>query len=195
MKNPRRNYTRLALALVAVLATGLLPAAIPAFAQEKAVAPEKNPPGDIPDSQAFVTYQSKLGFAIKVPEGWARKETPAGASFADKYGAIDILLADTPEPPTIAGATNGEVADLLKNGHAVKVASVQMVALASGPAVQIVYTANSEPNSVTGKQIRQENERYLIGHNGKRAILTFSAPQGADNADQWKLMRDSLRWQ
>ena len=195
MKNPRRNHTRLALALVAALASGILPAAIPAFAQEKAVAPEKNPPGDIPDNQAFVTYQSKLGFSIKVPEGWARKETPAGASFADKYGAVEILLADAVEPPTIANATSGEVADLLKNGHAVKITAVQMATLASGPAVQIVYTANSEPNGVTGKQIRQESERFLIGHNGKRAVLTFSAPQGADNADQWKLMRDSLRWQ
>ena len=195
MKNPRRNNSRLALALVAVLATGLLPAAIPAVAQETAVALEKNPPGDIPDSQAFVTYVSPLGFSLKVPEGWARKETPAGASFADKYGAVEIQIADAPAPPTIASATNGEVAELQKNGRAVKVASVQMETLASGPAVQIVYTSNSGPNSVTGKQIRQENERYLIGHNSKRAVLTFSAPQGADNADQWKLMRDSLRWQ
>ena len=195
MKSPRRNHRRLALALVALLATGLAPAAIPAIAQEKAVAPERNPPGDIPDNQAFVTYVSPLGFAMKVPEGWARKETPAGASFADKFGRIEIMLADAPEPPTVARATDGEVAELQKNGHAVKIASVQTAALASGPAVQIVYTANSEPEGVTGKQIRQENERYLIGHAGKRAVLTFSAPQGADNADQWKLMRDSFRWQ
>ena len=155
MEIPRRNHSSRAFALAALLATGFAPFSPPAFAQEKAVAPEKNPPGDIPDDQAFVTYQSPLGFAIKVPEGWARKETSSGASFADKYGAVEILLGDASELPTVAGVTSGEVADLLKNGHAVKVTAVQMVALASGPAVQVVYTANSDPNSVTGKQIRQ----------------------------------------
>jgi ABC-type oligopeptide transport system ATPase subunit len=66
--------------------------------------------------------------------------------------------------------------------------------LPSGPAVQIIYTSNSDPNPVTNKQIRLENERYLIAHNGKLATLTMSAPAGADNADQWKLMADSFRW-
>ena len=195
MKNPRRQHTKLALALTTLLAIALVPIAFPAFAQEKEVAPEKNPPGDISDSQVFVPYQSKLGFSIKVPEGWARKEMPTGASFADKYGTIEILLADTPVSPNASDLANGEIAQLQKNGHAVKIIAVQNVTLASGMAVQIVYTANSEPNSVTGKQIRQENERFLIGDKGKRAVLTFSAPQGADNADQWKLMRDSFRWQ
>jgi hypothetical protein len=60
--------------------------------------------------------------------------------------------------------------------------------------VQIIYTSNSDPNPVTNKQIRLENERYLIAHNGKLATLTKLAPAGADNADQWKLMADSFRW-
>ena len=75
-----------------------------------------------------------------------------------------------------------------------KIASIKDVKLPAGPAVEIVFGSNSEPNQVTGKQIRLENERTLIFHDGKLATLTFSAPAGADNADQWKLMRDSFGW-
>ena len=96
--------------------------------------------------------------------------------------------------PTAASVRSGEVAALEKSGRAVKVGSVSEVKLPSGPAVRIVYTSNSDPNPVTNKQIRLENERTLLGHAGKVATVTFSAPAGADNADQWKLMNDSFRW-
>ena len=164
-----------------------------AAAQETAVAPEKNPPGDIPDDQVFITYASPLGFSIKVPEGWARTDKPDGVSFADKYGRVDVAVASG-AAPTAASVRSGEVAALEKSGRAVKVGSVSEVKLPSGPAVRIVYTSNSDPNPVTNKQIRLENERTLLGHGGKVATVTFSAPAGADNADQWKLMNDSFRW-
>jgi hypothetical protein len=66
---------RTALPLTVFLAFGL-PSLIlpPAIAQEKALAPEKNPPGDIPDSQVFVVYRLPQGLSLKVPEGWARKD-------------------------------------------------------------------------------------------------------------------------
>ena len=41
---------------------------------ETPVAPEKNPPGDIPDTQVFVEYRSAGGgYQLEVPEGWARR--------------------------------------------------------------------------------------------------------------------------
>jgi hypothetical protein len=166
----------------------------PVLAQETAVAPEKNPPGDIPDNQVFITYKSPQGFSLKIPEGWARKETPSGVSFADKYGLIDVVVTSSATPPTAASARSGEVMDLEKRGRAAKVSMIKDVKLPSGPAVQIIYTSNSDLNTVTNKQIRLENERYLIAHDGKLATLTMSAPAGADNADQWKLMADSFRW-
>src|SRR3954470_10175370 len=49
-----------------------------ALARETAIAPEKNPPGDIPDNQVFVPYRSPLGSSIKVPEGWSRVERADG---------------------------------------------------------------------------------------------------------------------
>src|SRR5712692_5674130 len=54
------------------LALGAPIIAGPALAAETAIAPEKNPPGDIPDDQVFVQYTSPLSFSIKVPEGWSR---------------------------------------------------------------------------------------------------------------------------
>src|SRR5690349_5289162 len=64
-----------------------------ALAREIAIAPEKNPPGDIPDNQVFVPHQSPLGFSIKVPEGWSRVERADGARFSDKYNIIDLAVS------------------------------------------------------------------------------------------------------
>ena len=85
-------------------------------------------------------------------------------------------------------------AKLAQSGRAVKIASVREAKLPGGAAVAITYTSNSDPNPVTGKKIRLENESYLFGKHGQQAKLTFSAPAGADNADQWSLMAGSFRW-
>ncbi len=190
-----RHTTRRSM-LMAVLfgcaagAAGIAPARA-APAQESAVAPEKNPPGDIPDDQVFVTYQAPQGFTLKVPEGWARTDNPSGVTFADKYGTVAVSVAPATAAPTAAAV---KAADLVKAGRAVKIAAIDTRMLPGGQAVRIAYTSNSEPNSVTDKRIRLENERFLIGGAGKLAILTLSAPAGADNADQWKLIADSFRW-
>ena len=57
------------------------------------------------------------------------------------------------------------------------------------------YASNSDPNPVTNKRIRVENETYVFFKNGKEAMLTVWAPQGADNVDQWQRMAKSFRWQ
>src|SRR5207248_392432 len=50
--------------------------------------PETNPPGDIPDNQAFVRYQpTSGGYSIEVPEGWARTDGPGVATFTDKFNS------------------------------------------------------------------------------------------------------------
>jgi len=133
-----------------------------AMASEQAVAQEKNPPGDIPDSQVFVAYHSPLGFSLKVPEGWARTDRGDGAMFADKYNALDVALSSASAAPTTTSVTDHEAALLVTNGRAVKIAQVKSVKLRSGPAILIVYSSNSEPNPVTNRQLRLENNRYLI---------------------------------
>jgi hypothetical protein len=195
--NTRQSIKRsfaLAAMLIASAALGSIAIPVLALAPQKAVAREKSPPGDIPDDQVFVTYKSPQGFSLKVPEGWARKDAADGVSFSDKYGRIEVTVRESSAPATAAGGGVGEAADLEKSGQAVKVSAIKDVRLPSGPAVRIIYTSNSDPNPVTSKQIRLECERYLIPHAGKVVALTFSAPAGADNADQWKLMSDSFRW-
>lgn len=180
----RRNVFTLILAAAAISAFS------PAIAAEKAVKPEKNPPGDISDSQVFVSYKSPLGFVLQVPEGWARKEQADGAVFNDKYGRIEVTVADGALPdPQAAGD------DLKAKGRAVVLHKVEKAKRPAGEAVYLTFDNNSEPNAVTNKQIRLESDRYLFAANGKVATITFSAPKGADNVDQWLSMSESFKWQ
>lgn len=174
---------------------GMLPMiAVPAMAAEQAAAPERNPPGDIPDSQVFVTFKSPAGFSVRVPEGWARTERKNGARFADTFNAVDIDISAVAAPPTVASVKNGQAAELIKTGRAVKIKTVKNVKLSAGPAILIVYESNSELNPVTNKQLRLENNRYLMYRNGKLATLDLAAPLGADNVDQWRLIVHSFHW-
>jgi hypothetical protein len=184
--------TNVAFAIVLGMPMTLNPPA--AWAQEQPVAPETNPPGDIPDSQVFITYTSPLGFSLKVPEGWARSDRADGARFADKYDSVDVSAAAASSAPTVKTVRKDEAAALLKTGRAVKILSVTPIKLPTGNAVLIAYTSNSEPNAVTSKQIRLENNRYLFFNAGRLVALDLSAPVGADNVDQWKLMAESFRW-
>jgi hypothetical protein len=84
---------------------------------------------------------------------------------------------------------------LNSTGRAVRVTAVSPVKLPAGSAVVISYSSNSEPNPVTEKAVREENERYFFWQNGKLVTLTLSSPYGTDNADQWNLMSKSFRWQ
>ena len=169
-------------------------AAGPAFAAEKALAPETNPPGDIPDTQVFIDYQSPDGFSMKVPEGWARTDMANGASFQDKLDGVVVTVAPASSAPTVDEVKNSNVATMARQGRALEVSKVESVDLPAGKAVRIVYSKNSEPNAVTNKQVRLEDNRYLYFKNGKLATVDLYAPKGADNVDQWQLMSRSFRW-
>jgi hypothetical protein len=184
---------RVAAMLAAALALGPV-LSLPVAAQETLVAPEKNPPGDIPDNQVFVTYDAPSGFSLKVPEGWSRTAIEGGVRFFDKYDVIEATTGQTDAAPTPASAQSREVADLVGSGHAVKVGTVEEMKLKSGPALRIGYVANSEPNPVTGKQVRLEHERFVFFKDGKTVTLDLAAPAGADNVDQWQLISNSFRW-
>ncbi len=184
----------LALAMVATVLPALPSLVSGAHAAEKPVAPEKNPPGDIPDTQVFIDYAGPSGIHLKVPEGWARSDRSDGASFVDKYDGVVITLTDATQAPDLASVNDQYVVKLKANGRAVKITGVKAVKLPAGTAIRITYSSNSEPNAVTNKQIRQENQRYLYFKDGKLATLDLYAPFGADNVDQWQLMSRSFRW-
>jgi hypothetical protein len=165
-----------------------------ALASEAPAAAEKNPPGDIPDNQVFINYVSTLGFSLKVPEGWARTDLANGASFVDKLDGVVVTQSDTAGGPTVDGVRKNYIPGLEKEARAVSIGSVKAVKLPAGNAIRINYSSNSEPNPVSNKQVRLENQRFLFFKDGKLISLELYAPLGADNADQWKLMSESFRW-
>ena len=168
---------------------------VPLLPTETAVAPEINPPGDIPDSQAFVNYHSSAGgYQLDVPEGWARTEKDTTVSFVDKFDGVMVSVAPASAAPTAASARASEAKKIESSGHAVTITGVSDVTLPSGKAVIIQYTSNSDANAVTNKRVRLENEAVLYFRNGRQAMLTLWAPQGADNVDQWTRMSKSFRW-
>lgn len=189
--NGRIKQHFIAIFAMLLSAAAFIPAA---QAAEPPTPAEKNPPGDIPDSQVFVTYKAPFGLLLKVPEGWARTERPIGVRFTDKFNIVDLALSASASAPTVAMVKTGDAANLSKTGRAVKITAIQDTKLHAGPAILVTYSSNSEPNPVTHKQLRLEHNRYLLYRHGKLAILDLSAPQGADNADQWRLMANSLRW-
>jgi hypothetical protein len=177
-------------------ATGASPAAAAPVAAEQPVAPETNPAGDIPDNQVFVTFSSPSGgYSLQVPEGWARTDNGADVRFVNKLDGVQVAITSASAAPTAASARAAQATDLQRSGRAVQVTNVQDVQLPAGPAVFVEYTSNSEPDPVTNKQVRLENNAYLFYKDGKLATLTLWAPLGADNVDQWQLMAQSFRWQ
>jgi hypothetical protein len=164
-------------------------------AAEQPLAPETSPAGDIPDNQVFVTFGSPSGgYQLQVPEGWARTDSGTDVRFVSKLDGVQVALTSAATGPTSASAQATQVAALQRSGRAVQVNKVQDMQLPAGPAVLVDYASNSDPDPVTGKQVRLENNAYLFYQNGKVAMLTLWAPQGADNVDQWQQMAQSFRW-
>lgn len=158
--------------------------------QAPAAAPrptESNPPGDIPDDTVFVTYRHPgQPYEVKVPEGWARTDLATGASFTDKLNSVRVESAPAASPPT-----ETSVRSQVRAGQ---ITSVGTVTRRGGKAVRIVYRADSSPDPVTGKVVRNEVERYAFYRAGREAVLTLSGPVGADNVDPWRTVSDSFRW-
>lgn len=167
----------------------------PSNTAETPVSPENNPPGDIPDTQVFVNYTSAAGgYQLQVPEGWARTEKGTDVAFANNYDGVKVEVISVSYTLSSDNIKNNYVAALEKNGRAVTVNSINDVKLKNLPAVKLSFSSNSDPDPVTNKQIRLENESYFFIKDGKMAVMSFWAPYGADNVDQWKLMSDSFSW-
>jgi hypothetical protein len=166
-----------------------------AFANEKPVAPEKNPPGDIPDSQVFVIYASSQGgYEIEVPEGWARTTMGMDVTFQEKLDGLSVKVTNAAGPPDAKNIRKNQGELLKKSGRAVQIKRIKNIRLSKGPAVLMMYESNSEPDPVVNKQVRLENSSYFFYRNGKLAELRLWAPLGADNVDQWNRISNSFRW-
>jgi len=158
-------------------------------------AKEVTPPGDIPDNQAFVAYSPPDGsYTVKVPEGWARTDSPRTATFTDKFNTLRVDLVDAPQGPTPESAQADEVARLAQTVPCFVAGRVTRVERRGGTAVLITYQADGSADPVTGKVVRDDVERYEFWRNGTEAILTVSGAAGSDNVDPWKLITDSFSW-
>jgi hypothetical protein len=151
---------------------------------ETPVPPEVNPPGDIPDSQVFIEYASPSGYALEVPEGWARVVRGPDVTFTDKLDGLSVSVPRSPET----------LATIEAAAHAGSDFKRKDVTLPIGPAIEVTYSSNSEPDQVTGKKIRLANEAVIFVHGARHATLRVWAPFGADNVDQWHAIERSFRF-
>jgi hypothetical protein len=155
---------------------------------------ESNPPGDIPDTTQFVPYRSR-GYELKVPEGWARADLASGASFTDKLNTVRVEVVKGATAPSAASARTVEVPKIQATTPRFTLSRVETVRRGGGQAVRILYEADSAPDPVTGKVVRDAVERYEFFRSGREAVVTLSGPVGADNVDPWRTVSDSFRWQ
>jgi hypothetical protein len=159
-------------------------------------APETVAAGDIPDNQIYVPFSpTGGGYTVSVPQGWAQSTVAGSPVFTDKFNSVTI--ATTAAPPTLDVATVNatEVPKLQSSVAGFVLGSVNMVTTRSGPAARITYAATSAPNAVTGATAALAVERYEYSRNGREVALTLAGAKGADNADPWKKITDSFRWQ
>jgi len=162
---------------------------------QSAIEPEQNPPGDIPDDQAFVTFTSETGgYSITMPEGWARQDSGPNVVFADKLHRFSVEIGCAAAPPTVESVTTAEVPLLAQTGEAFVLTDVAEIDLPAGPGILIRYQENSAPDEVTGKQYRLEVDRYELYQDGRQAAITLSAPAGSDNVDVSRQVSQSFRW-
>jgi hypothetical protein len=163
-------------------------------AAQTAVPAEQNPPGDIPDNLAFVAYGNSAGhYLFHHPEGWAQTTNGSSVTFTDKLNGVLVTVASDTSAPTAAVAKQRDVPQLTKTQPAFELRSVQAVTEPGGTGVKIVYRRNSAPDQVTGRQYRDEVERYeLVGH-GHAVVIELFGPVGADNVDAYRTMVQSLR--
>jgi hypothetical protein len=177
-----------------IAATPTAPAdsAAPDAPAESAVKAENNPPGDIPDNLAFVKYRNAAGgYSFTHPEGWARTVNGTTVNFTDKLNGVTVELLAT-SAPTVASAKRVDVPELQRTQPAFELKSVSAVKLSAGSGVKIVYRRNSPPDSVTGREYRDEIERYEISVGGHELVMELYGPVGADNVDAYRVMLASL---
>ena len=167
----------------------------PSTSPPSPIATESNPPGDIPDNQAFVSFSPPAGgFTVKVPEGWARSTTGAATSFSDKLNRIQVQATTTATPLTAQTIDSQLVPKLRQQVPRFAMGKVSEVTRAAGRAILVTYQGDSSQDPVTGKVIRDAFELYLFHQGGRELALTLSGPTNADNVDPWKIVSDSVRW-
>lgn len=171
------------------------PAAAAALPTQAAAEAETNPPGDIPDDQAFVTYTSQADqYSMTAPEGWSRQEQGSSVVLSDKLHrfTVDIVCAAT--PPTEASVQQEANTVLARSLPAFELVNIETRNVPAGTAILVQYRVNSDVDPVTGVQHRLDVDRYEIPGAGKIAVVSLAGPAGSDNVDVSRQVSESFRW-
>jgi hypothetical protein len=156
---------------------------------------ETNPPGDIPDTTAYVAYRPPSGqYEIKVPEGWARTTSGNAVSFTDKLNTVRLETVAAASAPTVDSARTTDVPPIQAGAMRFSLTKVEMVKRKAGDAVLVTYKAESPVDPVTNKVVPDAFERYEFWRSGTEVVVTLSGPVNADNVDPWRTVTDSFRW-
>jgi len=163
-------------------------------AAQSPVSVENNPPGDISDNIAFVAYTSPANrYSFTHPEGWLQQGQGAGVLFTDKLNGVQVAPGPATSPPTVASARADMVPTLIRDQAAFELHSVAPASAPGGTGVLIVYRRNSAPDQVTGRQYRDEVQRYELVAHGHEVVVELFGPVGADNVDAYRTMITSLK--
>jgi hypothetical protein len=161
-------------------------------AKQTPVPVESNPPGDIPDSVAYILYRNpKGGYEFRHPEGWTILTAGASVTLTDKLNGIAAHSTAASAAPTVADARR-EATALSATQAAFELRSVTAAALPGGSGVLIVFRRNSAPDSVTGRVYRDEVNRYEIFRAGRLVTLDLYGAVGSDNVDPYRKISQSL---
>ncbi len=154
-----------------------------------------HPAGDIPDTTVYVPYTSTAGHVqVKVPEGWSRQTTATSSTFTSNLNSITVAWMPMTAAPTVSSVRATAVPALQKSTLAFRLQDVRAVTLPGGPAIEIIYQVNSQPNAVTGRQYRLVVEQFEFYRGGRGAALSLSSAVGSDNVDPWRKVSESFRW-
>ena len=146
--------------------------------------------GDIPDNQVFLTFRdSRAGYSMKYPEGWAQRGFGNAVTFRDKNNVVRAIVS-----PGAAWTTVAVRADTYTLDGARVQGQPLAITLSGRPAFKVVYRTVSAPNPVTGRRVTLTVDRYYLWSHGRRAVLDLGCPVGIDNVDAYRLISESFRW-
>ena len=149
--------------------------------------------GDIPDNQVYVVFNNtRAGYSIKYPEGWAQSGSGSRVTIYDKNNLVRTVVQPGGEPTL--GQVSAELRALMATTPSLRFQPPQRVRISGRPAIKVVYMTESPPNPVTNKRVQLTVDRYYLAQGGKRAIIDLGTPVGVDNVDGYRLMVQSFRW-
>jgi hypothetical protein len=149
--------------------------------------------GDIPDNQVYVVFtNTRAGYSIKYPEGWAQSGSGNRVTIYDKNNLVRTVVQPGGEP-TLAQVSS-DMRVLKATTPSLRFQPPQRVQINGQPAIKVVYTTESSPNPVTNKRVQLTVDRYYLAHGGKGAVIDLGTPVGVDNVDGYRLMVQSFRW-